>query len=102
MNEDKRQLILTECKNGEHESFHGSKLKFGLGKPLYYGVTVEGFPWIVWETRNWGAIQVGESRTGITPISGLRNDANARICLNTISDMQFTAKLMSRQLVGRD
>lgn len=98
MKTEYRNHILLELKDGEQRLFHKSKLKWRLGKPLSYGITPLGFPFIVWENKDFATIQVGLSRFGDEPISLLRNDTCNSICLTEQKDRMYSAIYMSKQI----
>ena len=89
-----RDIILERCKDGEQLSRHKSEIEWKLGKLLSYGVTPNGFPFVVWETTNFASISLGKSREGVSPVSYLRNDICGRL-LNTQSDRIRSATKMS-------
>jgi len=103
MNYKLRLFILDRCKDGEQFPFTAKHkqeypLSFGL-KPLSFGITPEGFPFIVWESKNFGTILVGESKWQEQPKSKLRNDARCdSVVLNTFEDRMRTARFMARQI----
>lgn len=100
MNLELRCFIFNELKDGEQVSGHKSKIPFTLKKLLSYGLTKDGFPFIVWETTNMAHILVGMSRFSEEPVCKIRNDARANILLNTMGDRMFTAEKMSLRLVN--
>lgn len=99
MNEKYRKQILEKCQNGVQLSFHKSGIDWKLGKPLSFGVTKDGFPFAVWEHRDFGSITVGISRDGKEPQSRLRNDASSAIDLTTFEARMRTAERMSQVIV---
>ena len=69
-----------------------------LGKFLYQGV-VNGFPWVAWETRNFGSLLVGDSIEGTRPPSRLRNDTQDCIDLRDYRMAEYCARKMSEQIL---
>lgn len=104
MKYETRALIIDHCKDGEQFPANRKKPFFdwSIGKLLSYGVTKAGFPFIVWETKNFGSIQVGNSRWNEEPKSRLRNDASCEyigLGLVKFEDRMAIADAMSKQII---
>lgn len=102
MNYKLRHFILDHCKDGEQLPItpkHKQEYPLTLGlKPLSFGITPDGFPFMVWESRNFGSILVGESKWQEQPKSKLRNDTCESINLNTLEDRMKSACYMAGQI----
>lgn len=99
-----RALIIDNCKDGEQFPVNHKKplFEWSIGKLLSYGVTKDGFPFIVWENKDFGSILVGKSRWNEEPHSKLRNDAScAYIGLGLVKfeDRMHIAEAMSKQIL---
>lgn len=104
MKEEHREWIANNIKLGEQKAFwHNNKpFEWTIGKLLSAGITSTGFPFIVWETTNFGSILVGNSIiNGLPPQSKLRNDTNGTVILNSLNDRMYTATKMARELIHR-
>ena len=90
MNEKIREIVL----NGGNP-----KKEWTLGKFRGCGVTKDGFPWVWFETTNFGSVLVGKSKDGKEPKSKLRNDARSGIACNNYEEASRTAERMSKEIV---
>lgn len=105
MKPDHRHTILSNCKDGEEIPVPRTRpdtalIQWTLSRLLAVGVSKSGFPYIVWENRDWAAILIGSSRTNQRPQSVIRNDASCRTCsLEDSRSRQNTAERMGKELV---
>lgn len=97
-----REQILAECKDGEIKSFHKSNVKLSsIWKGIIYGVTKDNFPFLAFETTNFGTIVVGNNRFGMEPKSKIRNDADGSIDMKDNASIVSSAERMSKEIVYR-
>ena len=103
MNHETRFFIIENCKKGEQKSAHKSELQknWKLGKLLSFGLTRDGYPFVVFEYPNFASIVVGRSVPEYNnPPSHLRNDASCNSCiLNSFEDRMKTAERMSKEIL---
>lgn len=99
MNIKLRLFILKNCQLGEQKVYNHSHQKeylFRIGRVLSFGLTPEGFPFIVWETTNFATIMLDDSLWQEKPKMKLRNDTDFNIVLNTTTQRMLTAKYMAK------